>query len=197
MALSPWPATLREWQTRALSGVLAHMHSDFLATATSAVGKTRFAMEARDYHGAVVTYQQICLAPEVFQRACRRRPTLLIFDELHHAGEGKDWGNALREACEEAVLRLAFSDTPFRSDDNPGSYVRYEQGESKADFTYGYAEAIRKSVCRPIRFPSYEGELAGAHGGREHRATFEDGLTLDLKPPSRLYRSVIRSTTRC
>lgn len=230
MTLSPWTVKLREWQARAVSGVLTHTRPDFLATATPAAGKTRFALriahqyladraasrvlvicptnhlrtqwataaglvgihldpnltneqaiEARDYHGAVVTYQQVCLAPEVFQRACRNRPTLLIFDELHHAGEGKDWGNALLGAFEDAVFRLALSGTPFRSDNNPIPYVRYEQGESQADFTYGYAEAIRESVCRPILFPSYEGELAWLSEGREHRATFEDGLTFELQ----------------
>jgi hypothetical protein len=139
------------------------------------------AIEARDYQGAVVTYQQVCLAPDVFRRACRNRPTLLIFDELHHAGEGKDWGSALLGAFEDAVFRLALSGTPFRSDNNPIPYVRYEQGESQADFTYGYAEAIRESVCRPILFPSYEGELAWLSEGREHRATFEDGLTFELQ----------------
>jgi superfamily II DNA or RNA helicase len=210
--------------------VLTHTRPDFLATATPAAGKTRFALriahqylsdriasrvlvicptnhlrsqwaaaagpvgiqldpaltneqaiEARDYHGAVVTYQQVCLAPKVFQRACRSRPTLLIFDELHHAGEGKDWGNALREAFDTSVFRLALSGTPFRSDNNPIPYVRYEQGESLADFTYGYAEAIRESVCRPILFPSYEGELTWLSDGREHRATFQDGLIFDLQ----------------
>ena len=230
MTVSPWIAKLREWQARAVSRVLTHTRPDFLATATPAAGKTRFALriahqyladrvasrvlvicptnhlrtqwstaaglvgiqldpaltneqaiEARDYHGAVVTYQQVCLAPAVFQRACRSRPTLLIFDELHHAGEGKDWGNALREAFDEAVFRLALSGTPFRSDNNPIPYVRYEQGESQADFTYGYAEAIRESVCRPILFPSYEGELTWLSEGREHRATFEDGLTFELQ----------------
>ena len=191
MTLSPWTAKLREWQARAVSRVLTHAHPDFLTTATPAAGKTRFALriahqyladrvasrvlvicptnhlrtqwataaglvgiqldpvltneqavEARDYHGAVVTYQQVCLAPAVFQRACRSRPTLLIFDELHHAGEGKDWGNALRDA---------------------------------------FDEAIRESVCRPILFPSYEGELAWLSEGREHRATFEDGLSFELQ----------------
>jgi superfamily II DNA or RNA helicase len=230
VTLSPWTAKLREWQARAVSSVLTHARPDFLATATPASGKTRFALriahqyladrvvsrvlvicptnhlrtqwataaglvgiqldpaltneqaiEARDYHGAVVTYQQVCLAPGVFQRACRNRPTLLIFDELHHAGEGKDWGNALREAFEEAVFRLALSGTPFRSDNNPIPYVMYEQGESQADFTYGYADAIRERVCRPILFPSYEGELTWLSEGREHRATFEDGLTFELQ----------------
>ncbi|MBP8828007.1 MAG: DEAD/DEAH box helicase family protein, partial [Nitrospira sp.] len=124
------------------------------------------ACEARDYHGAVVTYQQVCLAPEVFRRACRSRKTLVILDELHHAGDGKDWGKALRESFGEAVFRLALSGTPFRSDNNPIPFVRYEQGESQADFTYGYSHSIRDGVCRPILFPSYEGELTWLSDGR-------------------------------
>lgn len=224
----PWTAPLREWQARAVSAVLSHPQSDFLATATPAAGKTRFAlriahrflserraarivvicptnhlrtqwaaaagevgiqldpaltneqaMEARDYHGAVVTYQQVCLAPSVFQRVCRSRPTITIFDELHHAGDGKDWGQALRGAFSDAVFRLALSGTPFRSDNQPIPFVRYDQGESQADFSYGYAQAVREGVCRPIVFPSYEGELNWLSDGREHRATFEDGLTFE------------------
>lgn len=137
------------------------------------------AHEASDYHGAVVTYQQVCLAPALFQRGCRGRKTLLILDELHHAGDGKNWGKALRQAFDPAAFRLILSGTPFRSDNNPIPFIRYEQGESQADFVYGYTDAIRDSVCRPIVFPSYEGELTWLSEGREHTATFEDGLTFD------------------
>jgi superfamily II DNA or RNA helicase len=240
--VSPWNSKLRDWQAQAVSAVLTHKSSDFLATATPAAGKTRFALrvahqyladraasrvlvicptnhlrkqwaaaagyagiqldpaltneqacETRDYHGAVVTYQQVCLAPAVLQRACRSRRTLLIFDELHHAGDGKDWGVALREAFSDAVFRLALSGTPFRSDNNPIPFVRYEQGESQADFTYGYADAIREGVCRPILFPSYEGELTWLSDGREHRATFEDGLTFE-RQRERLKTALLQET---
>ncbi|HEX2055735.1 MAG TPA: DEAD/DEAH box helicase family protein, partial [Nitrospiraceae bacterium] len=228
MNLIPWTSKLRDWQARAVSAVLSHRGPDFLATATPAAGKTRFALrvahqyladraaarvlvicptnhlrgqwaaaagqvgihldpaltneqacEARDYHGAVVTYQQVCLAPALFERGCRGRRTFVIFDELHHAGDGKDWGLALRQAFSQSVFRLALSGTPFRSDNNPIPFVRYEEGESRADFTYGYAQAIQEGVCRPILFPSYEGELTWLSDGREHRATFEDGLTFE------------------
>lgn len=226
--LPAWTAPLREWQRRALSAVLTSERSDFLAMATPAAGKTRFALrvahefllhgratrvlvvcptnhlrtqwseaagkiglqldptltneqgsEASDYHGAVVTYQQVCLAPATFQRGCRSKKTLLILDELHHAGDGKHWGKALRTAFEPAVFRLVLSGTPFRSDNNPIPFVSYDRGESRADFAYGYTDAIRDSVCRPIVFPSYEGELTWLSEGREHKATFEDGLTFD------------------
>ena len=151
------------------------------------------ACEARDYHGAVVTYQQVCLAPEVFRRACRNRKTLVILDELHHAGDGKDWGKALRESFAEAVFRLALSGTPFRSDNNPIPYVRYVDGESQADFTYGYSHSIKDGVCRPILFPSYEGELTWLSDGREHRATFEDGLTFE-RQRERLKTALLQET---
>jgi superfamily II DNA or RNA helicase len=226
--LPAWTAPFRDWQRRALEAVCAHQAVDFLAMATPAAGKTRFALsvahrylsqsraarllvvcptnhlrgqwseaagkvglqldpvltngqavEAPDFHGAVVTYQQVCLAPATFQRACRARKTLVILDELHHAGDGKNWGKALRTAFEPAVFRLILSGTPFRSDNNPIPFIRYEQGESRADFTYSYTDAIADGVCRPIVFPSYEGELTWFSEGREHTATFEDGLTFD------------------
>lgn len=151
------------------------------------------ACEAPDYHGAVVTYQQVCLAPSVFQRACRNRKTLLILDELHHAGDGKNWGKALRSAFEPAAFRLILSGTPFRSDNNPIPFIRYEQGESRADFAYGYTDAIRDCVCRPIVFPSYEGELTWLSEGREHTATFEDGLTFD-RQRERLKTALLQDT---
>lgn len=134
-------------------------------------------VEASDYHGAVVTYQQVCLAPTIFHRVCKSKKTLLIFDELHHAGDGKNWGKALRAAFDPSVFRLILSGTPFRSDNNPIPFIRYDNGESRADFSYGYPDAIRDNVCRPIVFPSYEGELSWLSDGREHQATFEDGLT--------------------
>ncbi len=149
--------------------------------------------EAADYHGAVVTYQQVCLAPAIFQRACKAKKTLVILDELHHAGDGKNWGKALRTAFQSAAFRLILSGTPFRSDNNPIPFIRYEQGESRADFSYGYTEAIRDAVCRPILFPSYEGELTWLSEGREHTATFEDGLTFD-RQRERLKTALLQET---
>ena len=133
--------------------------------------------EARDYHGCVLTYQQVCQAPQVFARACEQRKTLVILDELHHAGDGKEWGTALKAAFHLAVFRLALSGTPFRSDNHPIPFVRYERKVSRTDFAYGYSEAIRDGVCRPIYFPSYEGELTWKSGGITHQATFADELS--------------------
>ncbi|MCP9439147.1 MAG: DEAD/DEAH box helicase family protein [Nitrospira sp.] len=228
--LPAWNSPLRDWQRRACETVRTHQKTDFLATATPAAGKTRFALrvaheflktgralrllvvcptshlrrqwadaagavglqldpaltnerawEASDYHGAAVTYQHVCSSPETVRRGCLAKPTLVILDELHHAGDGKQWGRALKTALEPAVFRLILSGTPFRSDNDAIPFVRYVQGESQPDFSYGYSEALCDGVCRPILFPSYEGELTWVSKGREHTATFEDGLPIDRR----------------
>lgn len=134
------------------------------------------AKESSDYHGCVVTYQQVCLSPKVYRLACRQSPTLAVFDELHHAGDGKDWGEALRDAFGHAVRRLALSGTPFRTDNNPIPFITYEDEQSAPDFSYGYREALAEKVCRPIVFPTYEGDLSWVSRGKEVTARFADQL---------------------
>lgn len=116
--------------------------------------------EGPDYHGLVVTYQQLCGNAMAYRRACAARPTLVIFDEIHHAGDGKDWGDALRLAFEGATQRLSLSGTPFRSDAAPIPFVRYQAGVSVSDIVYGYSDALREGVCRPVWFPSYGGTVS-------------------------------------
>ena len=122
--------------------------------------------EAKDYFGAAVTYQQVSYAPDLYDLNCAR-PTLVIFDEIHHAGDGLDWGDKLRVAFGNAVYRLALSGTPFRNDENQIPFVSYEDRRSRADFTYGYGEALADGVCRPIYFPTVEGEVAWIRGSGE------------------------------
>ncbi len=122
--------------------------------------------EAKDYFGAAVTYQQVSYAPDLYDLNCSR-PTLVIFDEIHHAGDGLDWGDKLRVAFGNAVYRLALSGTPFRNDENQIPFVAYEDRRSRADFTYGYGEALADGVCRPIYFPTVEGEVAWIRGTGE------------------------------
>lgn len=115
-------------------------------------------VEAPDFFGVVVTYQQVSFAPSLFRMNCRRR-TLVIFDEIHHAGDDLAWGTRLREAFEPAAVRLSLSGTPFRSDNNRIPFVTYQDGRSRADFSYSYKDALADRVCRPVYFPSFEGRI--------------------------------------
>lgn len=147
----------------------AHVELDHaFSNATSAL--------AADVQGAVVTYQQVAFAPRVY-RALSRVPTLVILDELHHAGEDATWGAALREAFGDARYRVALSGTPFRSDGSPIPFVRYDAGISVADYAYDYAGALRDGVCRALVFPLHGGDAEWiSRDGRAMSASFETAL---------------------
>lgn len=120
-------------------------------------------VEARDYLGVAVTYQQVSYAPDLYDLNCRRK-TLVILDEVHHAGDSLDWGNKLRAAFRAATYRLSLSGTPFRNDNQPIPFVTYEDNRSRADFVYSYGDALRDGVCRPIYFPTIEGDVSWLRG---------------------------------
>jgi superfamily II DNA or RNA helicase len=112
---------------------------------------------ASDVQGAVVTYQQVAAAPRLF-RDLARVPSIVVLDEIHHAGEEAAWGQSLRDAFGGARFRLSMSGTPFRSDGAAIPFVRYEAGLSVADFSYDYASALQDGVCRALVFPLHGGE---------------------------------------
>ena len=87
---------------------------------------------ARDFRGAVVTYAQVAAAPALHRAAPPTRRTLVVLDEVHHAGDALSWGDAVREAFEPAARRLALTGTPFRSDENPIPFVRTSRSRTGA-----------------------------------------------------------------
>jgi superfamily II DNA or RNA helicase len=116
-----------------------------------------------EYHGIVVTYAQVASHPARHRVRTESRRTLVIFDEIHHGGDAKSWGDSIREAFGDATRRLALTGTPFRSDDAAIPFVRYEPDgngllRSAADHTYGYSDALADGVVRPVVFLAYSGE---------------------------------------
>jgi superfamily II DNA or RNA helicase len=131
---------------------------------------------AGDLDGAVVTYQQVAASPATFA-AMTRVPTLVLLDEIHHAGEQASWGQALRDAFGAAKYRVSLSGTPFRSDGAAIPFVRYEAGECVALTSYDYARALGDGVCRALVFPLHGGEAEWiSRDGTQMRANFEDDL---------------------
>ncbi len=117
-----------------------------------------------DVLGYVTTYAQVAARPAVHRsRTEHSRRTLVILDEIHHAGDGLSWGDAVAEAFEPARRRVALSGTPFRTRaDERIPFVRYEADsegslESVADFGYGYRQALADGVVRPVVFAAYTG----------------------------------------
>ena len=116
----------------------------------------------RQYKGVALTYSQVANKPQLHARNTENDKTLVIFDEIHHAGDALSWGDGLREAFDDATRRLALTGTPFRSDAAPIPFVNYEEDHegirrSRADYSYGYGPALKDHVVRPVIFMAYSG----------------------------------------
>jgi superfamily II DNA or RNA helicase len=131
----------------------------------------------KDMHGVVTTYQQVALSAPAMRSIAQ--DALVILDEVHHGGEERVWGDALRSAFGAAARRLSLSGTPFRSDTRAIPFVRYVADEAVPDFEYGYGDALRDGrVVRPIYFPAVGGKMEwSAPDGAVYSASFDDPLT--------------------
>jgi superfamily II DNA or RNA helicase len=144
------------------------------------------AVGTRGFHGAVLTYAQVAAAPELHRIRTSGQSTLVILDEVHHAGDALSWGDAVRTAFDPATRRLALTGTPFRSDTTPIPFVSYAPDDegvrrSVADTSYGYAEALREGVVRPVLFLAYSGETSWrTSAGDIVNATLGEPLTADV-----------------
>jgi superfamily II DNA or RNA helicase len=133
----------------------------------------------RRWAGAVITYHAL-FAQTTMLQALAAEPgfkTLVIFDEVHHAGTEQAWGVAAQQAFLTAAMRiLTLSGTPFRSKD-PIAFVETRDGRSVADDTYTYGQAIADRVCRPLRFASIGGTATfQTPAGIVETVSFEDDL---------------------
>ena len=139
-----------------------------------------------DYDGVAVTYAQVAANAGVHEARTRAARTFVILDEIHHGGDNKSWGSAIRQAFEQATRRLALTGTPFRSDTNPIPFVTYEYGDdgilrSSADYTYGYAQALADHVVRPVLFMAYGGGMRWrTRAGDEVAARLGEPMTKDV-----------------
>jgi superfamily II DNA or RNA helicase len=139
----------------------------------------------RHFDGVAVTYAQVAMKPALHRARTEAARTLVVLDEIHHGGDALSWGDAVREAFEPAVRRLALTGTPFRSDTSPIPFVEYEPDRggirrSRADHSYGYGDALRDGVVRPVIFLSYSGQMRWrTKAGDEVAARLGEPLTKD------------------
>ena len=147
------------------------------------------------YDGIVVTYAQVGMHPFKHHAVASARRTLVILDEIHHAGDSKSWGDGVYEAYNDVEHRLALTGTPFRSDDSQIPFVRYvEDGEghlvSESDYTYGYSHALADGVVRPVVFLAYSGEAQWKDSaGEEYSARL--GEPLNAEQTTRAWKTAL------
>ncbi len=167
VVVAPTQHLKHQW-ARAASRFDLHLESDWSSRDGDLPG---------DMHGVVVTYQQVAMQPRALRSVARG--SFVVFDELHHAGDERAWGEGVRVAFEEAARRLAISGTPFRSDTAAIPFVPYDDfGEAHADYEYGYGDAlIDGGVVRPVYFPRIDGHMEWVGpDGTEYAHTFDDAL---------------------
>src|SRR4051812_4995987 len=96
---------------------------------TNAVGPVRAGTQ-----GYVTTYAQVAGKPMLHAARATTVKTLVILDEVHHAGDGLSWGEAVAEAFGRAGRRLCLTGTPFRTKpDERIPFVRYEEDSFEGD----------------------------------------------------------------
>lgn len=146
-----------------------------------------------DLDGVVVTYQQVASAPDLFAHHLQR-PTFVILDEIHHAGDQAPWAAALRAAFDRAPRRLALSGTPFRSDARAIPFVRYDRDRRCVpDYIYGYGDAVGDGICRPLAFRLLDATLRWRVDEQQTIAAFADEL--DPRDDARRLRTAIDPST--
>jgi superfamily II DNA or RNA helicase len=148
-----------------------------------------------DYTGIAVTYAGVASHPLLHRARTENRRTLVILDEVHHAGDARSWGDAVKEAFDPATRRLALTGTPFRSDDNPIPFVDYvPDGDgsprSRADHAYGYAEALADGVVRPVVFLAYSG-LSSWRTSAGEEITARLGEPMTAEQTARAWRTAL------
>lgn len=127
------------------------------------------------FRGAALTYGQVLAEPERYRRVLGGG--WVVLDECHHAGEGRSWADALAHSFGDARHRLSLSGTAFRSDACRIPFIRYDaDGVSVADYRYGYGEALRDGVVRPVYFVSFGGETTWYKDGKKRHAGFDHAL---------------------
>nr|WP_210768562.1 DEAD/DEAH box helicase [Arthrobacter sp. E3] len=140
----------------------------------------------KGFTGVAVTYAQVASKPLLHRAKTEAARTLVILDEIHHGGDALSWGDGIREAFDPAARRLALTGTPFRSDTAAIPFVEYAEDRdgirrSKADYTYGYGEALRDHVVRPVMFMAYSGQMRWrTSAGEEMAARLGEAVTKDV-----------------
>ena len=142
-----------------------------------------------DIDGVVVTYQQVASGAGPVRppsraadvRGARRDPS---------RGRIRDLGDRAARGVRRRAHRLALSGTPFRSDARAIPFVSYDDERRCApDFVYGYGEAVRDEVCRPLAFRLLDATLRWRVDAQETIAAFADEL--DATDDARRLRTAI------
>lgn len=154
----------------------------------------------RDFDGIVTTYQaiangEITLSLMEHELARPRTRTLVIFDEIHHAGDTSQFGKKISRAFKDADRRLLLSGTPWRENGERIPYTDFDdEGMLKVDYSYTYGDAVRDGVCRGISFPVVNGEVEWSRDGEEFAKQVQPNMMLKGTDVSDVSRALLEAS---
>ena len=115
----------------------------------------------KGYRGFIVTYSSLPTNVANYRALVSRGKWMVIFDEVHHLGDGKAHGDAARQAFDgiEDLRILCLTGTPWRTTGDRMPIVSYgEDNCTHCDYEYPYKDAFRDAVVRGIEFPAVDGD---------------------------------------
>ena len=153
-------------------------------------------LDPNGFMGIVTTYAQLghehketgkMANAELLRKFCAEKPTMVIADEMHHLGRGRNWGDAFELAfSQHAVARLMTSGTPFRSDGGQLPWCRYTKKKIDLSpphaYSYGYGlsawnskfSALGDRVVRDVVVHPWDGEVNFTIKRHEHGELIEE-----------------------
>lgn len=149
-----------------------------------------------DVDGIACTYQKLASdGGELMRTLINDVPTIVILDEIHHAGDEASWGKAVIHACQAAQSILVLSGTPWRSDDTRIPFMNYEyDGTLISDYKYDFATAWADTPS-PIRLVTFN--VFNATGKIAYQSddsfTYREGDIKDTKVGSKDFSWVYRN----
>ena len=134
----------------------------------------------------VVTYAQVAAHPTQHRARTENRRTLVILDEIHHAGDAKSWGDAVREAFEPSDPAAGADryPVPQRRQPDPVRHLRARAGRRRSarrpTTPTGTPRRCADGVVRPGGLPGLlrAGQLADQRG-QEFTARLGEPLTAE------------------
>jgi hypothetical protein len=139
------------------------------ASTSSPTGPTPTGPEPRDRHGIAVTYQAVAAGPR--HATARARSPTLSSPTSRTTWASTRRGAQAREAFGPRRFSLLLSRhaVPLRQRGDPVGRLRRRR-RLRADYAYGYPQALVDGVCRPITFRTYDGDMEWVSDGKRRRA---------------------------
>ena len=119
----------------------------------------------------------------------------VVFDEIHHAGDERAWGDGVRLAFEPARAPAGLSGTPFRSDTRAIPFVRYDarRGRRRTTSTATARRWPTAASCGPSTSPASTATWSGRRPTASlNAASFDDALDDARAEPAAAHRAVAR-----